>query len=349
MQSRTMRSEITITNTFNNDTFGISSTTQGAERAKRELAMVYEVKDLGEPSFLLGMAIHHDPKTKIISLSQRAYLTRVLERFQMANCNPRYTPLPTGITLTTEMSPKNEKECTFMKDRPYRQLLGALMWAQAATHPDLSFAVTLLARFQADPGLAHWKALLHVLAYVKGILDYKIVYSRDLRGSIKPAGYVNADYGGDLDTWRSTSGYIFMMSGGPVSWSSKRQQTVALSTTEAEYMAMTQGCQQALWMHNFLAEIRFEQSRPALIHVDNNSSISLAQSTKGHARTKHIDIRHHYVHERVSEGDLEIYHIPSSENLSDICTKSLPRAAHNYLVGLIGLKNPDGHTSQREC
>ena len=91
------------------------------------------------------------------------------------------------------------------------------MWAQAATHPDLSFAVTMLARFQSNPGPAHWKLLLHVLAYVKGTLDYCIVYSKTLGGLIKPTGYVDADYGGDLNTRRSTSGYIFMMAGGPVS------------------------------------------------------------------------------------------------------------------------------------
>ncbi|KNZ75827.1 Copia protein, partial [Termitomyces sp. J132] len=228
-------------------------------------------------------------------------------------------------------------------------LLGTLMWAQAATRPDLSFAVALLACFQANPGPAHWKTLLHVLAYVKGMLDYKIVYSKELGGLIKPTGYVDSDYGGDLDTCHLTAGYIFLMVGGPVSWSSKHQQTVALSTTEAEYMAMMRGSQQALWMHNFLAEINLVQPCPALLHVDNNSSIALAQSTKGHACAKHIDIRHHYIREHVSEGDIEIIHIPSSENIADICTKPLTHAAHNYLVGLMGLKNQDGRTSQGEC
>ena len=125
-----------------------------------------------------------------------------------------------------------------MADKPYCQLLRALMWAQAATRPDLLFAINLLARFQSNPGPAHWKALLHVLVYVKGTLDYRIVYSKELGGSIKPTGYVDSDYGGDLDTRCSTSGYVFMMAGGPVSWSSKCQQTVLLLTTEAKYISM---------------------------------------------------------------------------------------------------------------
>lgn len=349
VRSRTVGGETTITNTFNDDIFGLSSTKEGAQKAKAELSNAYEVKDLGEPTFILGMAIHRDPLTKSISLSQKAYLTRVLDRFGMTNCNPRYTPLPSGTVLTTDMSPKDDAERAFMQDKPYRQLLGALMWAQAATRPDLSFAIGLLARFQSNPGPAHWKSLLHVLAYVKHTLDYRITYSRSLGESIKPTGYVDADFGGDLDTRRSTSGYIYMMSGGPVSWSSKRQQTVALSTTEAEYMAMTRGSQQALWMHNFLSEIGLEQPLPATLHVDNNSSIALAESTKGHSRAKHIDIRHHYIRERVQEGDIEVRHIPSAENLADIFTKPLPRAAHDYLVNRMGLKSQESRTSQGEC
>lgn len=284
---------------------------------------------------------HRNHRTGSISLSQRAYLNHVLERFNMGNCNPKYTPLPSGITLTNDMSPKNEDERVFMTDKLYHELLGALMWAQAATRPDLSFAITLLARFQSNPGPSHWKALLHILAYVKGTLDFKIVYAQNLGGSIKPLGYVDSDYGGDLDTRRSTSGYIFLMAGGPVSWSSKRQQTVALLTTEAEYITTTRGAQQALWMFNFLSEVNFEQPRPATLRVDNDSSIALARSTKGHARAKHIDIRHHYICKQVLEGDIEVLHIPSSENIADICTKPLLRATHDYLVGLMGLKNSD--------
>lgn len=349
VRSRQVGSETTITNTFNDDTFGLSTTKAGATLAKRELAQAYEVKDLGDPSFILGMAIHRDPITKSITLSQKTYLTRVLERFKMTECSPRYTPLLSGIILTAEMSPKTDIDRAFMVDKPYGQLLGALMWAQAATRPDLLFAVNLLARFQSNPGPAHWKALLHVLAYVKGTLDYKIVYSRELGGSIKPTGYVDSDYGGDLDTRRSTSGYVFMMAGGPVSWSSKHQQTVSLSTTEAEYISMTRSSQQSLWMHNFMAEIGLEQSRPAILKVDNTSSIALALSTKGHAQAKHINIRHHYIRERIQEGDIEVSHIPSSENLADICTKPLARSAHDYLVGLMGLRPSTGRASQGEC
>lgn len=146
----------------------------------------------------------------------------------MGECHSHKTLLPTGIKLTEAMAPQTEADHQ-----------GSLMWVQVATRPDLLFAVGLLARFQANPGLAHWQALIHVLGYVKGTFKYRITYSKDFRGQGKPIGYVDVDYGGDLDTWRSTSGYVFLMAGGAVLWSSKHQNTVALSTTEAEYMAMT--------------------------------------------------------------------------------------------------------------
>ena len=142
---RTIGTKKTITNTFNDDTFGLSMTKKGAEMAKMELSKVYEIKDLGTPSFILGMTIHQDPDTGTISLSQKAYLVCVLEQFSIMECNPHYTPLSPGIILTVDMSPKGNEEHIFMADKPYCQVLGALMWAQAAMCPDLSFTVALLA------------------------------------------------------------------------------------------------------------------------------------------------------------------------------------------------------------
>lgn len=156
----------------------------------------------------------------------------------------------------------------------------------------------MLARFQSNPGPAHWHAMMHVLGYVKGTLGYHITYchKRDT-GILKPEGYVDADYRGDLDTRRSTDGYVFIMANGPVSWSSKHQATVALSTTKAEYMALTRAAQQALWMYSFLLKVKASQEPPATIYSDNQSSIALAESTKGHSQAKHINIRYHYIRE----------------------------------------------------
>jgi len=327
----------TLTGTHTDDVLGASSTHVAADEAKRELGDCYEIKDLGKPTYILGTRIDRDESTGTISISQRAYLEQVLEHFGMKDCNPKPTPLPAGIDLSSLNSPRTEDDRTFMKDKPYKEALGSIMWAQGATRPDLSFAVNLLARFQANPGREHWNAMLHILAYIKGTLDYRITYHRGSNGGSKPFGYVDADYAGDSDTRRSTSGYIFMMAGGAVSWSSKRQPTVSLSTTEAEYMALAQAGQQAVWMISFMNEIGLPQKLPTTLYGDNMSSIALTLNHKGHSRAKHIDVRHHYIRERVEEGDIKVAHIPSTENLADILTKPLPRVIHQRIVRSLSL------------
>ena len=156
--------------------------------------------------------------------------------------SPRNTPLPVGIILDNNMSPKTDSEKRKMDDKPYRSILRSVMWGQLATCPDLSFSVSLLARFQANPRIDHWNALIHVIGYIKNTLYYGLTYSHD--SDLSPSTFVDADYGGCRDTRWSTSGYIFTMAGGAVTWSSKQQTTVALSTVEVEYIAMSQCAQQ---------------------------------------------------------------------------------------------------------
>lgn len=212
------------------------------------------------------------------------------------------------------------------------------MWGQVGTRKDLSYAVNLLARFQINPGPAHWHALMHVLAYIKATLHYKLSYYRGTTDGLKPIGYVDADYAGDLlDTGRSTGAYVFMMAGGAVCWSSKCQETVALSTMEAEYMATSRACQQAVWMYSFMREAGLEQPTPAILYNDNTGAIALTESQKGHKKAKHIHIRYHYIRERVGEGDVCVIHVPSADNLADLLTKPLSREATEYQASKLGL------------
>jgi len=337
VRSRLINGEYTLMSTHTDDVFGASTTENGATEAKAELDRCFEIKDLGTPSIILGMKISQDSVTRSISLTQKAYLERTLERFGMADCNPKSTPLPPGIDISDDLCPKTEEDRLFMIDKPYRSALRGLMWAQVATRPDLSYTVNTLARFQTNPGPGHWKALMHAYAYVRGTLDYAITYHRGSDETLKPVGYVDANYGRDSGTQRSTSGYVFRMAGGAVSWSSKLQATVALSTAEAEYVAITRAAQQALWMHSFLGEIGLDQTLPTTLYCDNASAIALALSTKGHQRAKHIDIRHHYIRERVSDGQITLQHVPSADNIADVFTKALTKALHiNNMKGLYG-------------
>jgi len=164
-------------------------------------------------------------------------------------------------------------------------------------------------------------------------MDYGLTYFRD--DDITPLAYVDADYGGCRDTRRSTSGYVFTMAGGAVTWSSKRQATVALSTVEAEYVAMSRCAQQMVWMHTWLEEVRVEHDVPGVIKGDSRGAIALVKNTKDHGKVKHIDIRHHYIRELVKSGSIIFEQIPSADNIADLFTKPLPRDTHHrFLKGL---------------
>jgi hypothetical protein len=168
------------------------------------------------------------------------------------------------------------------------------------------------------------------MGYIKNTIDYGLTYSRDY--DISPTAFVDADYGGCKDTRRSTSGYVFMMAGGAVIWSSKCQATVALSTIEAKYVAMSRCAQQMKWMHHWLDEVEIEYSLPGLIKGDNRGAIALTKNTKDHGKVKHIDIQHHYIRDLLQTGAIAIEQVPSADNLADLFTKPLPHDLHHRLL-----------------
>jgi hypothetical protein len=233
------------------------------------------------------------------------------------------------------MSPKTDSEKHQMADKPYRPILGSIMWGLLATRPDLSFAVSLLSRFQANPGITHWNALMHVIGYIKNTLDYGLTYFHD--AELTPLAYADADYGGCRVTKRSTSGYVFIMSGGPVTWSSKRQATVALSTVEAEYVAMSRCAQQMKWMQSWLDEVDIKYNVPGIIKGDSRGGIALTKNTKDHRKVKHIDIRHHFIRDLVKSGAITIEKVPSAENPADLFTKPLSRDHHHKFLQVLNI------------
>ena len=293
----------TLTDTYTDDTFGASNNEEEMRRRIDEIGKVWEIKDVGETEYFLGMRVQQDLEQGTVRLTQLPYWEHVMGRFDLGHIPPRNTPLPVGLTLDSNMSPKTESEKKVMGDKPYCSILGTVMWGQLATRPDLSFSVSLLACFQANPGIEHWKALMHVIGYIKNTMDYGLTYTRG--SGLSPYAFVDADYGGCLDTRRSTSGHVFIMAGGPVAWGSKRQGTVALSTVEAEYVAMSRCAQQMVWMQNWLDEVNVEHKLLGVIRGDNRGAIALTKNTKDHGKVKHIDIRHHYIRELRSWRSVE--------------------------------------------
>jgi len=229
--------------TLTDDILGASFTIEGKHLVKSQLGSSYEIKDLGKAKLILGMHIDRNPQNNI-TLLQHAYCEWLLKQFNMESCLPATTPLSPSLILSIEDCPTTPDEANEMKNISFCKALGSLMWLQVATRPNLAFSVNKLAFFSHNPGRAHWNTLKHILAYVKGTIDYGITYKGG--DSLQPHGYVDSDYASCRDTRRSMKGNIFMVAREPVSWECKRQDTVALSTVEAEFMVFSKATTQAL-------------------------------------------------------------------------------------------------------
>jgi hypothetical protein len=195
----------------------------------------------------------------------------------------------------------------------------------------------------SNPSDEHIKAVRRAFAYIQGTRHLGLFYKK---GTGKPptlTGWCDSDWGNCTDTSRSTSGWMFSLAGSPISWSSKRQKTVALSSCEAEYMAATEATKEAVWLRQLLKELRISDidiSLPTTIAIDNNSAMKLSRNPEFHARTKHISMRHHFIRERINEGDVKLERVDTKNNIADLLTKALPRPRFGELVEKMGMKAP---------
>ena len=300
---------------------------------KRTLNKEFECSDGGPVKYFLGFNVHRNRSTKTLQVSQEHYLESILEKFNMSQCNPALTPLPSGF----KPLPATDEEYQQAKHLPYAQLVGSILYASIITRPDLAHAASVLSRYMTKFNNQHWMAAKHLLRYIRGTVNYCLTFISTKDTSA--LGYADADWGGDLESRQSTTGYIFTLFGGPVAWRSKRQQTVALSTMEAEYMASTEAARQAIWIRQLLEDLGFGLgSAPLPIFNDNNGAISLAKDNVHHERAKHIALKHHFIREKVEDSTVALSHISSSNNLADIFTKALPRDTFNRLCEMIGIR-----------
>lgn len=337
VRSRHRNGETTITSTYTDDTSGMSTSKTEAKAARKELGEKYDIKDLGEIKFVLGIRVTRDREKKLTTLDQEEYLKRTLEKFGMAECTPKYTPLPPGLVLSRTQAPATEEDRLYMKDKPFCEALGSLMYAQIGTRPDIAFAITSLSRFMSNPGKPHWLALLHVFRYIKATLSYRIRYGGPGYDDYTPRGYYDSDFAADIDTRKSVSGGVYLQAGGPTCWSAKFQDTVATSSTEAEYIALARAGEHVQWMYSALTEIGLGVPPPASLKGDNNGSIAIAENKRNHNRVKHIDVKYHYIRHAVEEGKVTIDYVPSADNLADLFTKPLPRPQHYKLCAALRL------------
>ena len=307
------------------------------QKVKDDLGSAFDMKDLGSTKRILGMDIFRDRKHKSIWLSQSDYIARMIRRFRMEDTKETATPLAMHFKLSSDQRPKNEIERREMQAIPYANIVGNIMYVMISTRPDVAQAISVTSRFMANFGKQYWLALKWVMRYLKGSGNFGILFAgdRDYEGDAI-VGYCDNDYAGNIDNRKSQTCYICTMFGAAVSWKSGLQNVVALSTTEAEYIALTSAIKESFCLKGLAADFGVEQ-RAVGIGCDNNGAISLAKNQVFHERSKHIDVRLHFVREEIENGRVKVFKIHTSENPTDMLTKPLSKEKFDLCMQLVGL------------
>lgn len=254
----------------------------------------------------------------------------------MQDCNPAVTPMDYNLRLCKASS---EYKATAELTHDYQSLVGGIMFAMIATRPDIAFAVTTLSQFSSNPLPEHLVAAKRVLRYLRGTAKYGITYRQKENNEIRPQlhGFCDSDWASNTDDRRSVTGYVFILCGGAVSWKSKKQRTVALSTVEAEYMATAAAVKEIIWWHSFMKSFGYSNDIPTCLYSDSQGSIALAKNPQEHERTKHIDIQYHFIRQHVAEHTVALEYISTHAMAADVMTKSLNRQKHNSAMELVGV------------
>ncbi|KAK8975285.1 hypothetical protein V6N11_046782 [Hibiscus sabdariffa] len=273
---------------------------------KTWLSSCFSMKDLGEAAYILGVKIYRDRSRRLLGLSQSTYIDKVLKRFSMEESKRGFLPMRHGISLSKEMCPSTPEERERMSQIPYASAIGSIMYAMICTRPDLSHALSMTSRYQANPGEGHWTAVKNILKYLRRTKDVFVVYGGEEELRIK--GYTDASFQTDKDDSRSQSGFVFCLNGGAVSWKSSKQDTVADSTIEAEYIAASEAAKEAVWIKKFITELGVIPSIADVVdfYCDNNGAIAQAKEPRSHQRSKHILRCFHLIREIIDRGDVKI-------------------------------------------
>ena len=302
------------------------------------LSNQFFMKDLGEASYILGIKIYRDRSKRMLGLSQSRYIDLVLKRFSMEESKRGYLPMSQGIHLSKRMSPKTPEERNRMSSIPYASAIGSIMYAMLCTRPDVAYALGIVSRFQADPGEDHWKAVKNFLKYLRRTKDIFLVYGGS---DLKLEAYSDSSFQSDPDDSKSISGYVFTLNNGAVSWKSTKQQTVADSTTEAEYIAVSEAAKEAVWMKKFITEVGVvpEIENPVPLYCDNTGAVAQAKEPRAHHKSKHILRCFHLVREIVERQEVCINRVDTKNNIADPFTKALPQREFDRHLESMGLRH----------
>ena len=280
--------DLTIVAVYVDDLIVIAKTPETIKKIKESLAARFKMKDLGKLHYCLGISIQHDEERGSLWMDQRQYIQSLLKRYGLSQAKTATTPADINVKLV-----KNDGVSKPVNPLNYQSMVGSLLYAAITTRPDIAQAVGAVSNFNSCPTEAHLTAVKRIFRYLKGTIDLCIKYERSADNRL--VGFSDADWAGDLTDRHSTTGNLFMMSGAAIDWISKKQPVVALSTTEAEYVALSAATQEAVWLSRLLTDIKAPPKAPILIKENNQGTIAVARNPVSHNRTKHIDIKFHYV------------------------------------------------------
>jgi hypothetical protein len=298
------------------------------ENLKKGLSENFQMKDLGEIKTFVGLEIERDIQHGTISISQKQYIEKLLYRFGMQDCKPVKTPMVEGSVIGNE-----SKKVT---DLPFRELIGALQYLAIMSRPDIAVSVNMLSKYQNSPTDENYSGLKRILRYLRGTTDVKLKFSKNKDELETLIGYADADFANDIVDRKSISGYVFKLYGNTISWSTKKQPTISLSSTEAELIALCHATKEAVWIKNLLKEIDVNL-KSILIMEDNIPCIKIAEEPKEHQRLKHLDIKYLFVRDLIQQGIIKLKYIGSKEQPADMMTKPLGRLLLEKHCKFIGL------------
>ncbi len=294
----------------------------------RDLSETFEMK-FHKPQIFVGMEITQSNDRSIIKIKQTGYIKELLKRFKMEDCKPVATPGDPGTKL---LASKDGPDDTI----PYQEAVGALLYLSIISRPDITYNVNKASQFNACYNASHWQAIKRILRYLSGTRDIGITFGAD-NSNFDLIGYCDADYAADIDTRKSTSGFLCCLGNSPVSWASRLQRSVAQSTTEAEYMAIADCAKDVLWFQQLFKDLQITINKPIVIFSDNQGAILLTRNSVFHKRTKHIDVRYHFIRDLQEEGTIKIQFLPTEKQPADMLTKSLNHPSFSRCLSYINM------------
>jgi hypothetical protein len=298
----------------------IAGQTATIENFKRAISKEFECEDMGEANLFLGMKIIRNRAAGELWLGQPHYTLEIIKRAGLDECRPRKTPMDANVSLSKDSGEKDPKVV-----EPYQELIGSLLYLSGCTRPDIAQAVGVLSRFMSAPSDVHLSAAKQVIRYLASTVNLGLQFSR---GENVLIGYCDADYAGDVDKRKSTSGHVFLVNGTAISWASKLQPTVAMSTCEAEFVAAANAAKEALWLKTLLGDFT-GKVQPVKLYVDNQGALKLIHHPHSHQRTKHIDIAYRFIQDRVERGEIICEYVETASMVADCITKAVPLAKLN--------------------